>query len=329
MADTWAPSATLEAVAFRAQILFLIRDFFRRRRVMEVETPLLSQHTNLDPYLQSIRVPCYRQADQTGPDCYLQTSPEFAMKRLLAAGSGSIYQVCKAFRLSEQGRHHNPEFTMLEWYQVGLDYFQLMTVVVDLIQYLVESSNSQNAEPLRVKKISYQEAFFTATGLDPFLATHGELKTLFEQCANSSAAEWDRDALLQYLFAIKVESSFDKGQLVLVYDYPLSQSPLAKRKRAAPQIAERFELYMAGMELGNGYSELTNHDEQLQRFQSLQEQRRKLGKDELAIDHHFIAALANGIPDCAGVAIGLDRLIMALTSCDHIDQVVNFPFPKA
>lgn len=354
MTDLWPPSTTLEALQMRAALMKHLRKFFDARDVMEVETPLLCRHTNLDPYLESINVhyghqltaskgsPALTSAE---PDVlFLQTSPEFAMKRLLASGCGSIYQLSKAFRFAELGRHHNPEFGILEWYQVGLDYRQLMNVVADLVTQLFAGQG----KALAVQEFSYQAVFQTVLDLDPHRCSDDQLRV----CANKIQAaggldavalfDMGRDELLDYLFAFQIEPTFDKDKLTFVYDYPLSQSPLAKQKLSAceesdsdacsletPELAERFEVFVAGMELGNGYSELTDWRVQQQRFVELQKQRATLGKPYLDIDARLISALKQGMPECAGVALGMDRLTMAILGVDDIEQVVAFPFSRA
>lgn len=337
MTDFWPPSASLDALRVRAGITRQIREFFDSQDVMEVDTPLLCQYTTLDPHLDSIQVhyqhqlvsPLSTPAEDDQSLRFLQTSPEFAMKRLLAAGSGSIYQLTKAFRLGEVGRHHNPEFGILEWYQVGLEYRQLMEEVAALVTQLFASQG----QSLEVETLSYQAVFENTLGLNPHICSDELLKERvgLELDAEVVAA-MGRDEVLDYLFAFQLEPTFQPDQLTFVYDYPLSQSPLAKQKitaPGAPLLAERFEVFVAGMELGNGYSELTDWQVQQQRFQVLQQQRQALGKSPLSIDPQLISALKHGLPDCAGVALGMDRLMMAMTGGEQISDVIAFPFQRA
>jgi len=337
MNDFWPPSASLDALQVRAGISKQIREFFDSHGVMEVDTPLLCQYTTLDPHLDSIQVhyqhPLVSSLSTPAEDDqglrFLQTSPEFAMKRLLAAGSGSIYQLTKAFRLGEVGRHHNPEFGILEWYQVGLEYRQLMEVVAALLTPLFASQG----KPFEVKTLSYQAVFESTLSLNPHTCSDDLLKERVGSALDAEVVKtMARDELLDYLFAFQLEPTFQPDQLTFVYDYPLSQSPLAKQKitaPGAPLLAERFEVFVAGMELGNGYSELTDWQVQQQRFQALQQQRQALGKNPLSIDPQLINALKHGMPDCAGVALGMDRLMMALMGVAHISDVIAFPFQRA
>ncbi len=281
---------------------------------MEVETPLLGQAASTDVHLASLSV---------GDQQFLQTSPEFAMKRLLAAGSGAIYQICKSFRQGESGKRHNPEFTMLEWYRPGLDHFQLMAEVAELIISLL------GERPVR--QLSYRSAFAQVLGIDPHLSDVSELSVLAGQHTGYQADGEDRDTLLDLLMSQVIEPRLGQGELTFIYDYPASQCALAKVKIDAQEVAvaERFELYVDGIELANGYHELTDADEQQRRFDADLAERKRRGLPELPADQKLVAALQSGMPDCAGVAMGLDRLLMLMAESDSIRDVIAFPIDRA
>lgn len=300
-----------------------IRRFFVARGVLEVETPLLGRRGVTDPALSAFTTG-FRRPGQAGvTPLYLQTSPEFAMKRLLAAGSGPIYQVCKAFRGGERGRHHNPEFSLLEWYRPGCDYRGLMDEVAALVRTLAKDAE------LAEERVTYA-ALFDRLGVDPHRAVPAELQAVAEVCGVGGAARLDlsRDGWLDLLLTHCLETDLGRGRLTFVYDYPESQAALARVRPGQPPLAERFELYWEGMELANGFQELTDAGEQRRRFIIEAQQARAGGHDRLALDERFLAALASGLPECAGVALGLDRLLMVLSGETHIDQVLAFPWER-
>lgn len=309
---TWEPSATLPNLRLRAKLLSRIRQFFAARDVLEVETPLLSQYTVTDEHIESFKTATH----------YLQTSPEYAMKRLLAAGSGSIFQICKAFRHDESGCRHNPEFTLLEWYRTGFNHHDLMNEVDALLQLLLGAAPAQ--------RISYQQLFLNTCAIDPLEC---DVRAL-QQCAaehelNMTAPINDKDTLLQLLLSHVIEPELGFKAPLFIYDFPAAQAALARINASDPRVAERFEVYIQGFELANGFHELTDAQQQRQRFQAQQAQRQKLKRTAVAIDQRFISALAHGLPACAGVAVGLDRLLMILADTKNIDDVLTFPWQRA
>jgi lysyl-tRNA synthetase class 2 len=307
---SWRPLATIETIRQRARIYREIRAFFEHRDVFEVETPLLSRFTNPDPQVASM------MACNQGQSLYLQTSPEFAMKRLLAAGSGSIYQICHAFREGERGRRHNPEFTLLEWYRVGFDYQVLMDEIELLIDDLSGKANIY-------RRIGYRDLLIEYAGID-FLNI--ELIHLREACGDlvsgTNASQLDFDQCLDLLISLVVSPKL-KGYL-FVYDYPISQAALARANNENPLLAERFELFYGDLELANGFTELTDASQQRSRFVQDNAYRVSKGMPQYPIDEQLLDALESGMPDCAGVAIGLDRLLMVLLELDSIDESLSF-----
>ncbi|GAB4351807.1 MAG: elongation factor P--(R)-beta-lysine ligase [Gammaproteobacteria bacterium] len=324
-ASRWQPSATLDQLRRRADLLSAIRRFFSVRGVLEVETPLLSSSATVEPHLESFRV-----SDSTfSPDgpLYLHTSPEFPMKRLLAAGSGPIYQICKVFRDGERGRHHNPEFTLLEWYRPGFDHFQLMGEVAELIGTLA------GGETPAAVSLSYRQAFLELAGVDPFgpsdsLRRYVEDAGIEHQGApagEQEAPDYWRDLILVH----RIEPRLDRDRLTFLYDYPASQASLARVRDGDPPLADRFELYWRGMELANGFHELRDADELARRFAADQAERARLGLKPVREDRRLLAALQAGLPPCSGVALGIDRLLMALSGATRIDEVLAFPIDRA
>lgn len=319
----WQPTATIEQLKQRADIVQTIRQFFAQRNVMEVDTPAMSHATVTDIHLHTFQTEFVGPGYADGRKLYFMTSPEFHMKRLLAAGSGCIYQICKSFRNEENGRYHNPEFTMLEWYRVGFDHHQLMDEMDAMLQLVLQCGQAE--------RMTYQQAFLKVLGVCPLEASMAELKTAAASLGLSDIAdpEDDRDTLLQLLFSVGVEEKIGQSVPVFVYDFPASQAALAKINAQDPRVADRFEVYFKGIELANGFHELDNPKEQLKRFEEDNAKRIEMGIATQPIDHHLIAALESGLPQCAGVALGVDRLIMLSLECDHIDQVTAFPFPIA
>lgn len=299
----------MQAVRQRAELYSKIRDFFRQRQVLEVDTPLLSAAATTDPNIESLML--------AKPRLYLQTSPEFAMKRLLASGSGSIYQITKAFRGGESGRRHRPEFTMLEWYGVGFSYHQLMDEVADLYRELVTDRP--------VKKVTYRELFMDQFNVDPHLVSVEELGALADtHTGYRMDAQDDKDSLLDLLMSHLIEPQLGDGCLTFVYDYPASQCALAKvaADQQGQTVAQRFELYADGVELANGYQELTDWREQEQRFTADNVKRAQRGQQQLPPDRTLLGALQHGLPECAGVALGVDRLLMLKLGITDIGEVL-------
>jgi len=306
----WEPSATLETIYKRALIYQAIRAFFNAREFLEVDTPLLSEATNTDAQIASIQAFNQRQA------LYLQTSPEFAMKRLLAAGSGSIYQICHAFREAETGRRHNTEFTLLEWYRVGYDYHALMDEVEILIDNLSDRTNSY-------RRVRYRDLLIEHTKVDIASIQLGELREKSaELVPGADTDDLELDQCLDLLLSMVVVPCL-KGY-VFVYDYPASQAALARISAGNPSVAERFELFHDDLELANGFSELADAKIQRDRFEKDNDLRVAKGLPRYPVDEHLLAALESGIPECAGVALGLDRLLMVLLGLDSIDQAICF-----
>ncbi|WP_196588291.1 elongation factor P--(R)-beta-lysine ligase [Aliivibrio fischeri] len=321
--QNWMPSASIEQLQQRADILAVIRSFFFKRKVMEVDTPAMSHATVTDVHLHTFQTDFIGPGYADGTHLYFMTSPEFHMKRLLAAGSGCIYQINKAFRNEEAGRYHNPEFTMLEWYRLGFDHHDLMDEMNELLTLVLKCDNAE--------RMTYQEAFIQVLGVCPLEASLDELRAVAAPLGLSDIAdiEEDRDTLLQLLFSMGVEVKIGQDVPTFVYDFPASQAALAKINPSDPRVAERFELYFKGIELANGFHELDNAKEQLMRFEEDNAKRKSMGLTEQPIDYHLIAALEAGLPNCSGVALGIDRLIMLAMGEKHIDQVTAFPFDRA
>lgn len=311
----WQPTADLETLQQRAQILARLRDYFSAEQVMEVETPVLSQFGGTDVQLEQW---------QTLEGYSLHTSPEFAMKRLLAAGSGDIYQVCRVFRQDEQGRRHNPEFTMLEWYRLDYDEFMLMDDVTGLIRSLAGD------DTLKVRQQTYAEAFIQSGLPDPHRIGLTDLRQITGQRLQASSGDWSRDDCLDALMAMVVEPSMPADVLSFVHAFPGSQAALAEHREIdGVTVARRFELFWGGLELANGYYELTDADEQARRFEQDCQQRAARGQVIPVMDQNFLQAMSYGVPACSGVALGLDRLLMILLGKRHIDDVIAFPISRA
>lgn len=309
----WQPSATVDALRKRADILRTLRDFFYQRHITEVETPLLCVAGTTDAYLDSITATINHEIR------YLQTSPEYAMKRLLAAGIGDCYQICKAFRCDESGRYHNPEFTMLEWYRLDFDHHQLMNDMDDLLQTILKC--------LPAKRISYQQLFLEHLNINPHAASIEDLKKIAPELCEALNVETDtKDDYLMLLLSHLIEPKIGFDRPCFIYDYPASQAALAKVRDNA--FAERFEVYVNGIELANGFHELQSADEQRKRFLHDNEKRKQLNKPEVPIDQRLLEALKHGLPACAGVALGVDRLIMLALKKNNLQAVLSFDINK-
>lgn len=319
----WRPTASLKNLRRRAELLACLREFFAERGVLEVETPLMASATVTDLHLASFHV--------SDPAYYLQTSPEFAMKRLLASGSGPIYQICKAFRRDEAGRFHNPEFTMLEWYRPGWDHHALMDEMDALLARAL-SDHPEHAPP--AERATYAELFKRHLGGDAHGDTPEQLARLAkEQGIDVIASDgMDRDTWLHLLWSHVVEPKLGRGCPTFVLDFPASQAALARIRPAtdqAPAVAERFEVYVEGVELANGFHELADGAEQRRRFEEDLAERQRRGLSTPPMDERLLAALDSGFPDCAGVALGFDRLLMLATGAGHLAEVIAFPFDRA
>ena len=316
------PTASISSIKSRALLLQQLRGFFDERGFFEVETPLLSQDTVVDRHLHPIQIE-RRQITGTSRDAeseavvFLQTSPEFAMKRLLAAGAESIYQICKAFRAGEAGSQHNPEFTMLEWYRVGDDMEQGILLLEQLVQSVLGTS-----PPTR---ISYRTAVIEATGLDPIKAPLDQLASL-----SRLESETDRDEHLNVILSELVEPRLGVKAPEVLYHYPASQAALAKTKfEDGVEVAERFEIYYQGVELANGYHELLDADELVSRNEETNRRRVADGQPALPVNSRLLTAMQSGFPACSGVALGVDRLLMLALQENKIESVIAFPFDRA
>jgi lysyl-tRNA synthetase class 2 len=320
-AADWRPSATLAQLRARAALLARTREFFAARAVLEVDTPLVVNAPVSDVHIASAAV-C---VEGSAPRFFLHTSPEYAMKRLLAAGSGDIYQVCHVVRGLESGRLHNPEFTLIEWYRVGFSLAELMHEVEALVRLLLGARGAQRS----VERLSYREVFVRALGLDPFTAGEAELAQAASPLALHSGAVGGRDEWLELLMGSRVGPTLGRDALTFVHGYPATQAALARLDPADPRTAQRFELYCDGIELTNGFHELAVEPEQRERFERDNAERRRLGLPVAAPDERLLAALASGLPDCAGVALGFDRIVMLATGVAHIEEVLAFPSARA
>ncbi len=318
MSGSWRPGASFAALRLRAEVLARVRAFFAARGVLEVQTPLLGRATATDPHLASFAV----EAGE-GQRRWLQTSPELHMKRLLAAGSGPIYQITRAFRRGEVGRLHNPEFTILEWYRPGWDHHALMEEVDALLGEVLGTPPGERR--------AWAEVFSEAVGVDPLTAGAGELAAAARDLLGAGAPDLgdDRDGWLQLLVATAVEPRLGRGRPTFVVGFPASQAALARLDPRDPRVAERFEVYVEGVELANGYHELTDPGEHRRRFAADLEARRARGLPEVPVDGALLAALEAGLPACAGVALGLDRLVMLAAGGDRLDAVLAFPWDRA
>lgn len=309
--NSWQPTASFDVIKRRALLLQQIRDFMQGRGIIEVDTPILSHYGISDPYIQSMTAAA---AVEKNTQLYLHTSPELCMKRLLAAGSGPIYQIAHVFRDGESGKRHNTEFTMLEWYQTGFDYYRLMDEVGELLNEIgLETPD----------RLTYAQSFLQTVNIDPHTADIEPLQDISREYGWETDSE-DRHALLDFVFSEVVlkKTNFDKP--FIIYDYPACMSALATLKPGVPAVSERFELFIAGMEIANGFNELTDADEQLKRFEADLNTRRNKNLPEPPIDKHFMTALESGLPKCAGVAVGIDRLLMVLSGKDDIKEVSTF-----
>ncbi|MHA7840894.1 MAG: EF-P lysine aminoacylase EpmA [Gammaproteobacteria bacterium] len=326
MTVNWQPTATLTHLRQRADILRKIRQFFYHRGLLEVETPTLCSATVTDPYLYSLSTEVTKAPGET-QTLYLQTSPEYCMKRLLAAGSGGIFQLCKAYRDDEMGIHHNPEFTMLEWYQPDFNHHQLMDDMDALLQTVLPCGAAE--------RVTYGELFRRYLAIDP----HRCDVALLKQCAEKNNIIWhnaegsqdkeDKDVWLQLLLSHCIEPHLGQEAPIFIYDYPASQAALARIRDDDPPVAERFEVYFKGIELANGFHELVDAQEQRDRFCADLKKRAILNTAAVPLDEYFLAALGAGLPDCAGVALGVDRLVMLALGCDALADVLAFPLSHA
>jgi lysyl-tRNA synthetase class 2 len=319
-AAAWRPSATLAALRRRAAALAATREFFRARNVLEVETPALVNAPVSDVNLGSVQA----QVPGRAGLLFLHTSPEYAMKRLLAAGAHDIYQVCRVFRGNERGRHHNPEFTMVEWYRLGFSLDDLMREVGDLVRQLL-------GVELPLVFVNYREAVRRHAGFDPLDAEPAELQRAAQSLGLDATRARDagRDELLDLIVGAQVGPKLGFDALTFLHRYPASQAALARLDPEDARLALRFELYHRGVELANGYHELTDCAEQRRRFAADQHSRTARGLPVHTLDARLLAALDAGLPDCAGVALGFDRVLMLALNATTIDEVLAFPVERA
>lgn len=322
----WRPGASLQMLQERARLNAALREFFFRRGVLEVETPLLCSSTATDLHLASFAVTA--SPGQPGGKRFLQTSPELAMKRLLAAGSGPIYQLGKAFRAGDSGARHNPEFTLLEWYRPGWSLPELMAEVEALLAAVLPPELfSMSAE-----RRSYRALFEARLGVNPHAASPDELRALVSAHTSfGGAATLAVPDCLDLLFSVVIEPALGMRGPVFVHDFPAAQASLSQVGVNADgdRVAQRCEVYLRGMELANGYQELVDAPEQRLRMEADIAARRSRGIEEVPLDERFLAALASGMPVCAGVALGVDRLLMLRTGASTLDEVLAFPFSFA
>ena len=317
----WQPSASIKNLLTRAKLIEEIRRFFTDRGLLEVETPVLSEFGVTDVHLATFSTEFISPFGEQSKTLWLSTSPEYHMKRLLAAGSGPIFQIGKVFRNEEAGNRHNPEFTMLEWYRPHFDMYRLINEVDDLLQQILECPPAES--------MSYQFAFQQYVGLDPLSADLAELVEKAKKHQLMGAENESRDTLLQFLFSAVVEPQIGQDAPVVVYHFPASQAALAQISSEDLRVAERFEFYYKGLELANGFHELSDAREQLRRFQQDNLQREKMGLPVRTIDTRLLSALQAGIPNCSGVALGVDRLLMIAMGAEHIKEVISFAIDNA
>ena len=319
----WCSEASLETLKARAWLLRTIRNFFESVQVLEVETPLLARRTVTDLHIDSFEVRPFDYGEPLQKEGYLQTSPEYLMKRLLADGSGSIYQISKAFRRDEPSKRHNPEFTLLEWYRVDFTLAALMDEVESLVKLVLPIMNYP------ITRVSYASLFQKYLGIDPHTVSLEALNSQVYEEIDLGSEGLARADYLQLLFAKFIDPKIDG--LCFIFDYPQDQAALAEIINDAEgrPVANRFELLFGDLELANGYSELRDPVEQRRRFEKDLKFRSARGLKELVPDDRLIEALESGLPACSGVALGLDRLLMAQLGEDTIDSVIAFTTPKA
>ena len=316
--DNFRPSANWANLRLRGELLRRLREFFHTHNFLEVQTPLLCAETVVDRHIEPFELDC------EGRKMWLQTSPEFAMKRMLAAGAEAIYQVTQSLRKGERGPLHNPEFTIVEWYRTGNSMEEGMQLTGQLCHSLLDCGQSQT--------LSYGEAFQQHVGIDPHTADCAELISAVKkhniQPPAGLAAD-DRDAWLDLLLVELVQAKLGVERPVLLYDYPASQAALARIRNDVPPVAERFELYYRGIELANGYNELLDADELLERNRRVNDQRRQDGNRPLPEGSRLISAMRSGLPASVGVALGFDRLVMLAAGAKDISEVMAFPLERA
>ena len=316
-------SVLLPSLHLRARLYALVRSFFADRHVLEVETPILSAAGNTEPNIESFTTHFSGHVDAGARERWLRTSPEYPLKRLLAAGVGDCYELGRVFRNGEAGGRHNPEFTMLEWYRVGWDHHRLMEETIALVQAALAMAGKR----ADVMVTTYRQLFLDTLAIDPDQATVEELRAPLAEFGIDPDG-LVRDDWLDLLITHRMQPAFPTDRITVIHDYPASQCALARIRPGEPPLAERFELYLGRYELANGYHELNDATEQRGRFERDNTVRRKRGAREVPLDEKLLAVLG-AMPDCAGVALGVERLLMCLAGTDAIADVLAFPFADA
>lgn len=325
MSKSWRTAATLDSLKMRAEIYRTIREFFFVRGVLEVETPMLSQAGNTDPNIESFQLQFTGPSKAGSAKRWLRTSPEFALKRLLAGGIGDCYELGRVFRNGEFGHRHNPEFSMLEWYRNGWTHLELIEECIELVQQLFVA----HGKPLQLRRTTYSELFIQHFELNPYTCSDDSLLAALKANVEINPDGLQRDDMLDLLLTHCIEPTLPADQLTVIVDFPASQCALAKlRSEDGYSVAERFELYVGSVELANGYHELTDSFEQRRRFESDVEKRRSAGSTVPALDENLLAALPS-MPACAGVAMGIERLLMCLLQKQTVADVITFDFSAA
>ncbi len=319
----WKPTASLKNLKIRAALMAMIRQFFADRNVLEVETPILSQAGNTDQNIDSFQLQFNGHNSAGSSLRWMRTSPEFALKRMVAAGVGDCYELGRVFRNGEAGRRHNPEFTMLEWYRIGWNHNQLMDETAELVRAAMHMVGRKST----VRDISFRQLYQSKFGFDPLTANEGELRGPLAVYGIDPTG-LTRDDWLDLLMTHLIQPSIPNNRILIVYDYPASQCALAKLRPDDVTVAERFEVYVGPSEVANGYHELTDAKEQRERFGLDLSKRQKRAQMQPPVDERLLSALPK-MPACAGVALGVDRLLMAMLGTDRIQDVVAFPFDRA
>lgn len=320
----WQPNATIINLKKRSLIISKIRKFFFKRNVLEVETPCLSKNTVTDVNICSFKTKYFKYGKKYSKTLYLNTSPEFHMKRLLAAGIGAIYQICHVFRNEEFGRYHNPEFTMLEWYRPSYNMYNLMEEVNALFKYILKCKDADI--------LSYQQIFMNYLKIDPLSNDETKLFKIAEKFGIKNVIplkKENKDSILQLLFTLGIESKIGKKKPIFIYHFPASQAALSTINQKDKRVSERFEVYYKNIEIANGFFELTNEKEQKKRFDLDNVLRKKANLPKQKIDLNFLNALNYGLPNCSGVALGIDRLIMLALNTSCIQEVLSFSVEKS
>jgi lysyl-tRNA synthetase class 2 len=317
-------SRRFEALRLRASLYAALRVFFAERGVLEVETPVLSRAGNTDPNIASFSLEFSGRTDGAPRTRWLRTSPEFPLKRLLAEGLGDCYELGRVFRDGEAGGRHNPEFTMLEWYRVGRDHRWLAHETVDLVRMALRLVGRE----ARVVEFAYRDLFRTQLGLDPFAATEDALRNALGDIVIDPEG-LERDDWLDLLVTHRLQPDFAPDDIHVIHDYPASQCALARIRPGEPPVAERFEVFLGPLELANGYHELRDATEQRSRFERDRATRASRGQTAPPVDESLLQALHHGLPECAGVALGVDRLLMAMLGTARIADVLAFDFARA